>query len=41
MVGHPGKRQVMESMEEGQGAGEEEDGAGEGCVLQLTASLTP
>lgn len=40
MVGHSGKRQVMESMGEGQGAGEEEDGAEEGCILQFTAPLT-
>lgn len=31
---------VMESIEEAQGAGEEEDGAGKDCVLQFTAPLT-
>lgn len=31
----------MESMGEGQAAGEEEDRAGEGCVLQFSASLSP
>lgn len=31
---------MIESMEEVQGAGEEEDGAGKDCVLQFTAPLT-